>query len=79
MNSKVHPLIKMMFFELNRRKLTLRVTAECIGVSTSTLDRWRLGTVSPTLRQLEKVAELFDCEIIFKPLYTLEGTNNENK
>ena len=63
-------LVRIIFFELNRRKIPFGKFAASVGVSYSTINRWKRGETTPNLEKLEKIAELFDCELIFKPLYS---------
>jgi len=72
MNPNVHPMVTAIYYEINRQKVPLAELVMLTGISYTTIDRWRSGASSPTLKQIDEISKRLDCELRLHRLYTRE-------
>jgi hypothetical protein len=66
---KAHPLVKELFKEMNRQKVTLRDTGEESGIAWNTISEWRYRS-NPTLVAFVAVANALGLEVVVRPSAT---------
>ena len=62
-----HPFVDLIWFEINKSKLSQADVAKAAGVDARTMRRWRDGLAVPSLDALERVLSVLGFELIVRP------------
>lgn len=65
----IHPLVRMLVAEMNRRKFSRKKLIERTDITASMFNRWRTGTATPDLFQFEEWCKAMDCELVARRIY----------
>lgn len=64
---RVHPVVKALFEEINKQKLTSTFVANEAGISRSSLVLWAHGTRSPHIEKFEAVLNVLGFTLLVGP------------
>lgn len=75
-----HPFVDLIWFEINKRKLSHTDIAKAAGVDARSMRRWRDGDALPSLEALECVLSVLGFELIVRPqTFNNKQTNPESE